>query len=92
MSSTPSFALSVAKTAVKAIPEEADKMIIIVRRRYAHLEKELSQAFSGKRGVRILVDRRRGERRKGKRHVSLERRKADRRKPKEELIKVVLSP
>jgi len=90
MNQTPSLVLSIARPAVQINPEEAQEMLIIVRRRYDHLLKELGEAFSGQQSVRILVDRRRGQRRKVEDPVSMERRKADRRKHEEELLKVIL--
>jgi hypothetical protein len=90
MNQTPPFVLSIARPAAHSEPEEAEKMLIIVRRRYDHLLKELGEAFSGQQGVEILVDRRRGHRRKVEDPVSMERRKADRRKHEEELLKVIL--
>jgi hypothetical protein len=89
MGISPSFLLSVTKESSQTQPETPE-MLIIIRRRYAHLEKELIQTFSGKKGVRVLVDRRQGERRREKRPFSHERRNSDRRKPKEELLKVIL--
>jgi hypothetical protein len=90
MNETPSLVLSIGQPAAQVEPEEAEKMLIIVRRRYDHLLKELGEAFSGQQSVRILVDRRRGQRRKIENPISLERRKADRRKHEEELLKVIL--
>jgi hypothetical protein len=85
-----SFVLSIARPGAQGEAEEPEKMLIIVRKRYDHFLKDLNEAFSGQQGVRILVDRRRGQRRKVERPVSLERRKADRRKHKEELLEVIL--
>lgn len=90
MITTPSFVLSIARPADEVVPERPESMLIIVRRRYDHLLRELSEVFSGQQGVRILVDRRRGQRRKIEHLVPLERRKAERRKHKEELLKVIL--
>jgi hypothetical protein len=90
MYETPSLVLSIGQPAAQVEPEEAEKMLIIVRRRYDHLLKELGEAFSGQQSVRILVDRRWGQRRKVENPISLERRKADRRKHEEELLKVIL--
>jgi hypothetical protein len=90
MNQIPSLVLRITQPAAQADPEEAGKMLIVVRSCYRHLLKELGKNFSGQQGVRILVDRRRGERRKVENPVSLERRKADRRKHEEELLKVIL--
>jgi hypothetical protein len=90
MNMTPSFVLSIARPADQVAPERPESMLIIVRRRYDHLLRELSEVFSGQQGVRILVDRRRGQRRRIEHPISVERRKAERRKHKEELLKVIL--
>ena len=90
MSQIPSIVLGVARPDAQVGREEADKMLIIVRRHYDHLLKELGETFSGQQGVRILVDRRRGQRRRVGNPVSLERRKTERRKHEEELLKVIL--
>lgn len=90
MNQIPSLILSIARPDPQVKPEEADKMLIIVRKCYDHLLKELGEAFSGQQGVRILVDRRRGQRRKVEDPVSMERRKADRRKHEDQLLKVIL--
>ena len=86
---TPSFVLNVAKAAGK-LELESGETLIIVKRRYAHLEKELARAFARQKEVRILVDRREGERRAQKGSPSPERRQGDRRKQQEELLKVIL--
>jgi len=72
------------------------KMLLIVGSRYAHLRKVLLEAFDGQGDVEILVDRRKGERRKRERRkgggpVLSERRQIDRRKRKEEVLEVILS-
>jgi len=64
---------------------------IVIRRPYAYLEKELRSTFKEQEDVKIIVDRRIGERRKIRQAVKLERRRADRRRPKEQLIEVVIS-
>ena len=86
----PSLVLRVAQPVAQADLKEDGKMLIIVKRCYRHLLKELGENFSGQQGVRILVDRRRRERRKVENPVSLERRRADRRKHEEELLTVIL--
>jgi len=72
--------------------ENAGLMTIVIRRPYAHLENELRNAFKGRDDVKVIVDRRFGERRKKQKSVSAERRKADRRSQKEELVEVILLP
>ena len=66
-------------------------MSIIIRRPYAYLDKELYSTFEGQEDVKVLVDRRHGERRTRNQPVELERRRTDRRGPKEELVEVSLS-
>jgi len=74
------------------LPEEgAGIMTIVVRQPYARLEKELCSAFKGQEDVRVILDRRCGERRKRPKAVAIECRKADRRRPKEELVEVAIS-
>jgi hypothetical protein len=90
MSFLPKFLLKI----VKALPsseEGAGIMSVIIQRPYSHLEKELRSVFKGERDVKIIVDRRFGERRKSRQAVEVERRHADQRQPKEELIEVVIS-
>ncbi len=66
-------------------------MTIVVMRPYAHIEKELRNAFKGEEDVKVIVDKRNGERRKNTKAVGAERRKDDRRRPKEELAEVAIS-
>ena len=66
-------------------------MSIIIRQPYAYLEKELCSTFEGQEDVKVIVDRRYGQRRTRTQTVELERRGADRRRPKEELVEVLLS-
>jgi hypothetical protein len=73
-------------------PEEgAGMMSIIMRRPYAYLEKELCSTFKGQEDVKVIVDRRYGERRTGTQPVESERRRTDQRGSKEELVEVSLS-
>lgn len=66
-------------------------MTIVVMRPYVHLEKELRSVFKGQEDVKVIVDKRNGERRKRLQDIAVERRKDDRRCPKEELIEVAIS-
>jgi hypothetical protein len=66
-------------------------MSIIIRQPYTHLLKEMFKTFGGKEDIRIMVDRRCGQRRTERRPVKLERRRTDRRRPKQELVEVTLS-
>ena len=90
MSEFPEFLMKITKATDS--PEEGPGMMsIIVQRPYAYLEKELCGTFEGQEDVKVLVDRRRSERRTRTQTVELERRHADRRRPKEELVEVSLS-
>lgn len=73
-----------------ATPEERGVMCIVIRRRHAYLEKAFRRAFQGQRDVKLLVDRRYGERRVAPRSVPAERRRADRRRLREEVLDVVV--
>ncbi len=66
-------------------------MTIVVMRPYAHIEKELRNAFKGEEDVKVIVDKRNGERRKRLQDIAVEHRKDDRRRPKEELAEVAIS-
>ena len=66
------------------------RMLLIVRRPYAHLEERLRRAFQGRGDVEVLPDRRRGERRRNPRTVEEERRRVERRTSKEEIVEVVI--
>ena len=75
-----------------SLPEEsAGMMTIVIQRPYARLEKELRSAFKGQDDVKVILDKRSGERRKRLQAVSKDRRKDDRRRPKEELVEVAIS-
>lgn len=75
-----------------SLPEEtAGTMTIVIQRPYARLEKELRSAFKGEANVKVILDRRSGERRKSTKEVATDRRMAERRRPKEELVEVAIS-
>jgi hypothetical protein len=69
------------------------KMLLIVGKRYAHLQKALRETFDGQEDVEIWVDRRKGQkgRRKGGVPVPVDRKQTDRRKRKEEVLEIILS-
>ena len=90
MSILPRFLLSIRK-ATLPLEQGSGAMTIVVRRSYAHLEKELRSTFVGQEGVNIVVDRRYGERRLTEQPVAVERRGADRRTQKDEVLEVLLS-
>jgi hypothetical protein len=62
---------------------------IVIRRPYAHLEEEL-RPFEEQGDIKVMVDKRHGERRVSGGRPPLERRAADRRREKEELLEVVI--
>ncbi len=66
-------------------------MTVVVMRPYAHLEKELRGAFKGQEDVKVILDKRYGERRKKLQDIAVEHRKDNRRRPKEELVEVAIS-
>jgi len=59
-------------------------LFIIVPRRESSLYDYLTARFAGVRGVQIIRDRRRDERRRGRLHVRIERRRGDRRQQRRE--------
>lgn len=63
---------------------------LIIRQPHAYLEEGLRQAFEGHEDIKVIVDRRSGERRTSREPVALERRRTDRRRPREELLEVVI--
>lgn len=73
------------------IEQKTGMMSIVIRRPYAHLERELRDTFEGQRDVCVVIDRRRGERREETNPVSVDRRTATRRCPKEEIVDIVMS-
>jgi hypothetical protein len=62
---------------------------IVIRRPYAHLEVEL-RAFEEQGDIKVMVDKRHGERRIQGQRSPVERRAADRRRAAEELLDVVI--
>src|SRR5437667_12845698 len=72
------------------IPHNPARMLLIVRRPYAHLEDRLRRAFEGRDDVEVIADQRRGERRMSDRGAPVERRRAERRTSKEEILEVVI--
>jgi hypothetical protein len=63
---------------------------IVIQRPYGHLEDEFRRVFAGREDIKVIVDRRSGERRATRQPVSVERRRADRRRAKEELVEVLI--
>jgi hypothetical protein len=66
------------------------RVYLVIRQPHAYLEEGLRQAFEGHEGVKVIVDRRSGERRASSQPVAVERRGTDRRRPTEELLQVVI--
>lgn len=66
------------------------RVYLIIRQSHAYLEEGLREAFEGHEGVKVIVDRRSGERRASSQSVAVDRRRTDRRKPTEELLQVVI--
>ena len=64
---------------------------IVIRRPYAHLEDEVRRVFAGREDVKVIVDRRSGERRATQQPVKVDQRRADRRRAKEELVEVLIA-
>ena len=74
------------------MPEERfGVMTIVLFQPYVHLEEELRDAFKGQEDVKVILDRRTGERRMKQKAVERERRGADRRRPKQEIAEVTIS-
>ena len=74
------------------MPEEkSGNMTIVIFQPYVHLKRELLNAFKGQEDVKIILDRRYGERRKTQKVVQRERRQGDRRKSKQEIAEVAIS-
>ena len=85
----PTFVLTVLGVTEGSLNNPA-RMLLIVRRPYAHLEDRLRRAFKERDDIEVISDRRRGERRIGERRVQVERRQAERRTSKEEILEVVI--
>lgn len=86
----PKFSMKIAKKSLSSEESEI-KSIVVIQQPFAHLEKELRTAFKGQEDVKVILDRRYGERRKRPKAITVDRRKADRRYPKEQLVELVIS-
>ena len=62
-----------------------------ILRPHADLQEELHKTFKGEKDVKVIVDRRYGERRTSRKPVVKERRRSDQRRTKEQLVEVVIS-
>jgi hypothetical protein len=90
MPSLPVFLVRILRAAVRS-EGTPPSMCIVIRRPYAELEQEILRAFEGQDDVQILVDRRRGERRRQPEAVDVDRRRQDRRKAVDEIVEVTFS-
>ena len=77
-------------SATEALQHNPGRMILIVRRPYAHIEVHLRGAFEGRDDITIIGDRRHRVRRMIAGAVRDERRRAERRLRKEEVLEVVI--
>ena len=66
-------------------------MYVIIAQAHAYLDGTLRTAFEGQENVKVIVDRRHGERRATRQSVAFERRQADRRRLREHLVEVVVT-
>ncbi len=86
----PKFSLGISKKPLSSGESEI-KSTIVIQQQYAHLEKELCAVFKGQEDVKVIMDRRYGERRERRKAVKVDHRKSNRRSPKEELAELVIS-
>src|SRR5207245_3658862 len=85
----PAFLLKIA-TANPWPGERGGMTYIVIRRPYAHLEDEVRRVFAGREDVKVIVDRRSGERRATQQPVKVDQRRADRRRAREEVVEVLI--
>lgn len=93
MAFLPLFVIPILSAALRA-DERREMIYIIVQRPYAYLAETLQRAFEGQfegqEDIKVMVDRRYGERRTQQRPVAVTRRRGDRRGPKQALLEVVI--
>lgn len=77
-------------SATDALKHNPVRMLLIVRRPYAHIEDHLRSAFEGRDDIVILQDRRSRARRMTAGSYREERRRAERRSRKEDVLEVVI--
>ena len=70
--------------------QERERMCIVVRRPYAHLERELRRTFGNQDDVTVVVDRRHRQRRAPEHSRPDERRRGDRRRSAEHIVEIYL--
>lgn len=66
-------------------------MCIAIQRPFEHLIDELNQAFASDGNIKVVLNRRQGERRKTDQSVEMDKRGADRRKLKKEILEVTIN-
>jgi hypothetical protein len=66
------------------------KTCVVVRQPYMHLKKDLEKVFEGQTDVKVVVDMRTEDRRRGDTPVAQDRRLSDRRKEKPEMVQAVV--
>ncbi|MGE5849899.1 MAG: hypothetical protein ACM362_07220 [Candidatus Methylomirabilota bacterium] len=54
---------------------------VVISRHCANMQQELAPALQGRKGIRVILDRRHGERRVENKPTALERRRRNRRRP-----------
>ena len=90
MISLPDFLLKITK--VKSTPKQGSMMTyIVIQQPYDYLEKELRSVFGVEKDVKVVVNRRFGERRTGHQPITTERRHVDRRRSQEEIVTTIIS-
>ena len=90
MTDLPKFLVRVARATFPPL-KGAGSTYIVVNRTYSHLAKELDTAFERDQDVRIILDRRYGDRRIVQQPIASERRQIERRNSKEKIIEVVIA-
>ena len=59
---------------------------LIISRHCAQMQRELAPPLRGRKDIRVILDRRHGERRAGREQFATERRRKDRRRPPDMLL------
>ena len=77
-------------SATEPLKHSRVRLLVIVRRPYAHIEDQLRSAFEGRDDVVIMRDRRRHVRRMTAGSYREERRRAERRSRKDDVLEVVI--
>jgi hypothetical protein len=77
-------------SATEGLKHKPIRLLLILRRPFAHIEDQLRGAFEGRDDVVIIRDRRRGTRRRIAGSVRDERRHTERRSRMEDVLDVVI--